>query len=99
MPGTTRGPRKSPAHKMIPGNLTASAYRRSQTKRFSPTSVVKRGARPPPKNSDSSPDGACGSSGGIETWAAPGAGVGELCAPGEALAAGAGVGGVFAVNF
>src|SRR5688500_7324939 len=48
----------------------------SQTKRFSPGSVVTRGAPPPrrPTNSvDSSPVGAAGISGGVVTCAEPGA--------------------------
>src|SRR5688500_9567047 len=68
-----RGPRVSPAHRIIPGKRTASGYLRSQTNRFSPTSVLTLAGGPPrPKDSDSSPDGACDDS----VAAAPGAGVG-----------------------
>src|SRR5205085_4186251 len=74
----------------------------SQTKRLSPASVVGRGAPPPrrPVNSeDSSPEGACGCSGGCCTCAEPGAVEAPGCPAVPPEGPGVGRGGALAVNF
>src|SRR5215210_3180209 len=74
----------------------------SQTNRLSPASFETRGAPPPLRpatSDDSSPEGACGCSGGVNTCAEPGAVETPGCPAVPPEGVGVGRGGALAVNF